>query len=322
MFEKIKALSPEEKKAWLTFQLFIWSSLIIIIVMQAFFAKTKVECVLFGFFGIIPWITGVWRFGKTFGLVFVGLTFSFSLLLCTRFPESWPVAFSMAGFYLLTSVFLTIRIDLVKERAYFVEKVERQNENLVEENLMEKSELLHALLRAIDAKDSYTYRHSTRVSHYAASIAKHMKLDPKEVENIHVSGMLHDIGKIGVKESILNKTTRLDATEREEILKHPVLGAHIAGNLEYLSAVIPGISYHHERYDGLGYPDGLKGENIPLQARILAVADAFDAMTSKRSYKAAMSYEAAVKELISNIGKQFDPNVVLALVELVKNKAV
>ncbi len=322
MLEKFKELSKEDRKEWVILQLFIWCSWGIIVLMQAFFAQTRVECVLYGFLGVLPWMVGVWQFGKIDGFVFVGLTFCSGILLSIRLPGSWPIAGLAAIYYLFTSVYITLKVDIIKENIYFDHNVQKQNEDLTKENLMEKSELLHTLLRAIDAKDSYTYLHSTRVSHYAASIAKYMKLGTKEVEDISISGMLHDIGKIGVKESILNKTTKLDEPEMKEILKHPAIGAHIAGNLEYLSCVLPGIHYHHERYDGTGYPEGLKGDDIPLQARILAVADAFDAMTSKRTYRTGMTFNVAIKELVRNIGIQFDPKAVLALVELVKNKSV
>lgn len=275
MFKNKKALPPEDEKKIIRYHIFIWGCFVSVVFLQAFLAQTRLECVLLGYFNIIP----------------------------------------------LLFAFMTCLINKVKNGIDSNEKVKRDHHS-AEENDTGKNDLLYALLRAIDAKDSYTYRHSCRVSHYARAIAKNMNLDSKGVEDIYISGMLHDIGKIGVRECVLNKKGGLDEQEREEIRKHPVLGAHIAGNLEYLTDIIPGIYYHHERYDGLGYPEGLKGENIPLTARILAVADSFDAMTAERVYRDAMSTEAATRELIQNIGKQFDPAVVLTFIELLRNKSV
>lgn len=322
MLKILNAISSKTKKESMTLPVLLWGSWGIILLIQAFLAQTKAECVLYGFWSVPLLLIGVWNFGKPVGFLFSGLNFASGILFGVSLPGSWLYAVLAAIYYMLLSLYLTEKVCELKKVDVISGDPDRKKDELIKEKLMEKNELIRTLLRAIDAKDSYTYLHSTRVSNYAASIAKHMKLPKKEVEDIFMSGMLHDIGKIGVKESILHKASRLDEFEMQEILDHPGIGAHIAGNLEYLTGVLPGIHYHHERYDGSGYPEGLKGEEIPLQARILAVADAFDAMTSKRVYRPALPFEDAVKELVRNIGSQFDPEVVLALVELVKNKGV
>ncbi|GEM_PF-3237196 len=176
-----------------------------------------------------------------------------------------------------------------------------------------------ALAAAIDAKDAYTHGHSSRVMEYAVLIAREMGLPEDEIERIKLAGLLHDIGKIGVRESILLKKGKLTDEEYEEIKKHPVLGANIINQVRFLESVVPYTYYHHERWDGKGYPEGLKGEEIPLGARILAVADTFDAMTSSRSYRKALPDSYALEEIKKNAGKQFDPKVVEAF-ERVYNK--
>ncbi len=169
-----------------------------------------------------------------------------------------------------------------------------------------------ALSAAIDAKDHYTHGHSSRVMYYSVLIAKEMQLPAREIENIRLAGLLHDIGKIGVPEYILLKPGRLTDEEFEEIKKHPVYGKKILENVEFLKEVLPLTYYHHEKWDGTGYPEGLKGEEIPIGARILSVADTFDAMTSTRAYREAIKDEIALEEILKNAGKQFDPEVVEA----------
>ncbi len=167
-----------------------------------------------------------------------------------------------------------------------------------------------ALAAAIDAKDSYTHGHSTKVMEYAVAIAEELGLPDEEKEIIKFAGLLHDIGKIGVSEMILLKKDNLTSDEREIIQTHPELGSFIIDKVELLKNISPLTYHHHERFDGTGYPTGLKGKDIPLGARILAVADAFDAMTSTRSYREAMSQEKALEELKACAGTQFDPVIV------------
>ncbi len=168
---------------------------------------------------------------------------------------------------------------------------------------------LSALTSAIDAKDSYTRGHSERVTELSIRLANEYGLPPEEVEKIKLGGLLHDIGKIGIPEEILNKPGRLNDEEFEIIKSHPDLGLHILGKVEFLETIVPIIRYHHERYDGKGYPEGLKGEAIPLLARIVSVVDTFDAMTTDRPYRKAMSIEEALKEIERCSGSQFDPKI-------------
>ena len=183
----------------------------------------------------------------------------------------------------------------------------------------EHADTIYALTVAIDTKDHYTYQHSQHVAFYAAELAKAAKMSPDLIEIIREAGFLHDIGKIGVPENILNKPGKLTEEEYDVMKGHVNNALDIIRNLPSLNYVIPAVSSHHERYDGYGYPRGLAGEAIPITGRILSIADAFDAITSTRSYKEAMSKEKAVAILREEAGKQFDPKLVDLFTELVEN---
>lgn len=196
-----------------------------------------------------------------------------------------------------------------------------------------------SLSSAIDEKDTHTEGHSKRVTELALDIAKKLNLSEKDRNILELAARLHDLGKIGVSEAILSKPGKLNDEEWKIMKAHPLKGVKILQPAEdikeTLSAVqkarllipkedmkkiIPGIKHHHERYDGKGYPDGLQGEDIPLMARIIAVADAFDAMTSSRPYRPAMSEKEAIEELVRNAGYQHDPNIVEAFLQIRKEK--
>ena len=172
--------------------------------------------------------------------------------------------------------------------------------------------VLHALTRSIDAKDAYTRGHSQRVAELSRTLARKAGLTEEQCERVYLSGLLHDIGKIGVPEAVLTKPGRLTDAEFEAIKKHPTIGAQILGNIRQLQDIIPGVLYHHERWDGKGYPYNLAGANIPLMGRIICVADSFDAMSSTRTYRPALPLEVVLKEILRCAGHQFDP----ALAEL------
>lgn len=174
------------------------------------------------------------------------------------------------------------------------------------------------LAKAIDAKDPYTKGHSERVMKFAVEIAKEMKLPEKLVSNIEFAALIHDIGKIGVKDNVLDKPSRLSDSEYDIIKKHPVIGEQIIAPIEFLTNIAPLILYHHEHYDGSGYLEGLKGEEIPIGARILIVADAFEAMISERPYSKSMTTEEAIDELKDKSGSQFDPEVVKAFLRVLE----
>jgi hypothetical protein len=169
-----------------------------------------------------------------------------------------------------------------------------------------------SLVGALEAKDVYTKGHSERVSEYAVLIAKVLKLGEERIRRIQYAGLLHDVGKIGVSHGVLAKNGGLSDTEYTEIKRHPDIGAHIVGDVSYFKDLVPYIQGHHERFDGRGYGHGLGGEDIPLEARILAVADSYDAMVSTRSYRSARTHEFAVEQLRGGRGTQFDPRMVEA----------
>lgn len=181
---------------------------------------------------------------------------------------------------------------------------------------------VRSLSAAVDAKDSYTHGHSERVTSYAMEMAEYMSLPSDQMDALRVACLLHDLGKIGVPDNVLNKQGSLTREERQVVQQHPSVAGNILRRAPQLDAIIPGVIFHHERWDGAGYPDGLSGESIPLVARILAVADAFDAMTSDRPYRKGMSIEDALVELRANAGKQFDPRLVEAFIATMKARAM
>ena len=174
-----------------------------------------------------------------------------------------------------------------------------------------------SLVAALEAKDEYTKGHSERVAGYARAIAIEMKLKNKEAQLLYEVSLLHDVGKIGVSESILNKRTKLSTSEMEHIQSHTITGEKILSSIESMREGLSAVRHHHERLNGMGYPDGLSEVSIPLSARILAVADAYDAMTTKRPYRNAMSSKEAIVELKNHAGQQFDPKVVRAFISYI-----
>ena len=174
------------------------------------------------------------------------------------------------------------------------------------------------LAAAIDAKDPYTRGHSERVARYSIGIGKNLGLSDKEMRNLRISALLHDVGKIGIDDRILRKPGALSDDEFEVMKQHPAKGAAIMGGVAQLIDIIPGMKYHHEKWSGGGYPDSLEGEQIPMQARIVAIADTFDAMTTNRPYQKAMELNYVVEKIKSFGGTRFDPRVVEAFVQAVK----
>ena len=181
-------------------------------------------------------------------------------------------------------------------------------------------ELLHAVAATIDLRDPYVVEHSRHVARYAALTATALELPPDAIELIYQAGLMHDIGKLAIPEAILFKPGRLSDDEYEVIKDHVVIGADLLGDFRSLQRIALFVRHHHERYDGRGYPDGLSGETIPIEARILALADAVEAMASDRPYRQGSSPEAILQEILEQSGKQFDPQVVDAFVHLVQEK--
>jgi HD-GYP domain-containing protein (c-di-GMP phosphodiesterase class II) len=179
---------------------------------------------------------------------------------------------------------------------------------------------IQTLARAIDAKDPHAKGHLDRVTRYAVKIAKEMKLSEGIIRNIEYAALIHDIGKIGIQETILAKKGKLSETEYEILKMHPLIGENIITPVKFLNGIAPLILYHHERFDGKGYLEGVRGEGIPLGARIISVADAFDAMTSDRPYRGALTKEEVRRELEKESGERFDPEVIRALLRLLDRR--
>lgn len=180
-------------------------------------------------------------------------------------------------------------------------------------------ELIYAFANAIDAKSHWTMGHSERVAEYSVEIAREMGLDKRNIDNLKTAALLHDIGKIGTYDEILNKPQELTPGEYETVKKHPLKGINILGPIKKMGVILPIIIHHHERMDGNGYPDGLKAEEIPLLARILSVADSYDSMIAERPYRTSLGKDHAAGELQRLSGIQFDPEVVKAFLRVMRN---
>ncbi len=211
-----------------------------------------------------------------------------------------------------------LRYEYLQEN--LAQEVRRQTA-LAEDRLAESKQLFKemvlALAKTIDAKDNYTHGHSERVADYARLIAKRAGDDEEAQERIYYMGLLHDIGKIGVAENIITKTSRLDDDEFQSIKLHTMIGSEILRNISRFPDLSVGARSHHERYDGKGYPDHLAGEDIPRPARIIAVADTYDAMTSSRSYRKGLPQDVARAEIEKGKGTQFDPYFADLMIQLI-----
>jgi putative two-component system response regulator len=210
------------------------------------------------------------------------------------------------------------RLDMLirEEVALRTAELEQEKESL---RLMSVS-IAETLINAMEAKDVYLRGHSQRVAELAGEIAQEMNLDERVCEDLKVAGRLHDVGKIGIREAILNKPDRLTSDEFEHVKQHVQIGLDILAPLTHLKTPLNYVEYHHERWDGAGYPRGLCAESIPLGARILCAADTFDALTSKRAYREPMTPMAALEHLKVDIGKQFDPRVYEALLRVITRR--
>ena len=175
--------------------------------------------------------------------------------------------------------------------------------------------IIQALAAAVDAKDIYTSGHSERVAKYSRMIAEEIGYDENAANNIYIMGLLHDVGKIGISDEIINKKGSLTDEEYEVIKTHTSKGANILDSIPEMPGLRTGAKWHHERYDGTGYPDGLAGKDIPEEARIIAVADSYDAMTSRRSYRDALPQDAVRGELEKGMGTQFDPRFAQIMID-------
>ncbi|MCD6420467.1 MAG: HD domain-containing protein, partial [Synergistetes bacterium] len=212
---------------------------------------------------------------------------------------------------------LSSTIEQIESYTKEIEETNRKLSQKEEQLKRTYMQTIKALSELIEIKDPYTRGHSLRVAKWSVRIAKEMGISEPYLQRIFLAGLLHDIGKIGVRGAVLNKAGKLTEEEYDEIKKHPVIGANILREVKHLQDIVPVILHHHERWDGRGYPDGLKGTGIPLWSRIMAVADTLDAMTSSRPYRKALSMEDAVEEIKRNAGRQFDPDVVEAFLKII-----
>jgi putative nucleotidyltransferase with HDIG domain len=214
------------------------------------------------------------------------------------------------------------KIDAATEKLRkYSESLEKQiedNKELRERESRIHFEIISALVTSIESKDTYTRGHSVRVASYACRLGRELELSNEQIIDLRYAGLLHDIGKVAIDQIVLNKNTALTEAEAKALTRHPVVGAKIANSVRFLRSAAKIIRSHHERWDGKGYPDKLKGLKIPIEARILAIADAYDAMITRRSYGKEMTKAEAIKELEAGSGKQFDPKVVKAFVKIIK----
>ncbi len=191
----------------------------------------------------------------------------------------------------------------------------KESQDKIEKAYLESIEIIR---QTVEARDSYTRGHSDRVSEYSVLIGKYLGLSEQDLHTLKIGGLFHDIGKIGIPDSILLKEAKLSDDEYSQIKNHPAIGKHILANATIFQEIVPIVFHHHERFDGRGYPGALAGENIPLFARIAAVADTFDAMTSKRSYRNALPLEVVTQEIEKCSGSQFDPQIADVFLKILK----
>ena len=200
-----------------------------------------------------------------------------------------------------------------------IKKINAELKNTNE--MLEKAylESIQTLRYTVEAKDTYTRGHSDRVSEYSVLIGKHVGLSDNDLKNLQIGGLFHDVGKIGVPDAILQKESKLTDDEYSEIKNHPSIGAHILSTATIFKDMIPIVKHHHEKYDGTGYPGKLAGENIPYLARIAAIADSFDAMTSRRTYRDSLPIETVISEFRRCKGTQFDPKLTDVFLDILEN---
>lgn len=237
-----------------------------------------------------------------------------------------PEAIISTAILLLLTLFCTFVIGVLVTRrrelnealvqAEKAKYVDEMNEKTRQLQLLSK-QIFEAIAKAIDVNDPYTAGHSRRVALYAKMIACRMDFSADEIDEIYYAGLIHDVGKLGIDNTIINKNGKLTDEEFEEIKRHPMLGYDILKDISVQGKFAEGAKCHHERIDGKGYPNGLKGDEISMLSKIIAVADAYDAMTSRRSYREVLPQEVVREQIISGSGTQFDPEVAKIMVEMI-----
>ena len=251
---------------------------------------------------------------STFGFIlFSPITVDIEEFTVTATPVYKATHFAL--FYVLcvaTIIWLTAIISTISVRVmsvYYKRRREMDRQIIIQS--------IKTFTNFIDAKDPYTNGHSSRVAQFARAIASHMNFTEEELDNLYYIALLHDVGKMGIPDNILNKPAKLTPEERKVIETHTTHGAEMLKDFSAIPDIIAGALFHHERYDGTGYPQGIKGDNIPLIARIICVADSYDAMSSFRCYRDALSREEILAELDECAGKQFDPEIAAIMIDLI-----
>ena len=206
--------------------------------------------------------------------------------------------------------------NIQRKNTEYLQEIEEKNKEIQRVTL----EAISTIANIIDAKDEYTKGHSQRVADYASELAKRLGYSEEALENVRYIALLHDIGKIGIPDSVLKKTARLSDQEFEVMKQHVDIGNRILHDNTVIKDLFKGAKYHHERYDGKGYTEGLQGEEIPEVARIICIADSYDAMTSSRVYRPRMTEEQAIQQLLENSGSQFDPDMIKVFVQMLAEK--
>ncbi len=242
--------------------------------------------------------------------------------------ETEQTGFSLGATDFIRKPFNTVivlqRIRRVLEMAYLQnylrQEVKKQTQTAEERRKSVErmsKQLVEALTSSIDAKDPYTNGHSSRVAKYSVMLAQRMGYDEEQINQVHYAALLHDVGKIGIPDAIINKASGLTDEEYETVKAHPLIGARILSKITEIPNISLGAKWHHERYDGTGYPEGLKGDEIPEVAKIIGVADTYDAMASKRSYRDVLPQDVVREEIAKGAGTQFDPRIAKLMLELI-----
>jgi len=250
-------------------------------------------------------------------LTLVAAIANFLIIVKSNFKHS---IFHIAYFIFVLTLFTSLLIYLLvhsrmQDRIILLKKQKEKDDMFLDQ-------VMKTFVNFIDSKDEYTRGHSSRVANYSKALAKQLGMDQKKQQELYYMGLMHDIGKINVPDDILNKTSHLSTDEWDVIKMHTENGAMLLKDFTIMPSLRDAVLYHHERYDGKGYVYQLKGEEIPLGARIVCVADSFDAMNSNRCYRLKYSKDRIIQELDRCSGKQFDPDVAKAMIELIKNGTI
>ncbi|MBR4703908.1 MAG: response regulator [Oscillospiraceae bacterium] len=250
----------------------------------------------------------------------------FIFLTASQNPEEEAACLSMGASDFITKPIVPSVLERRISRILELEDFHRDLQAKVEEKTRQYQELalesIFAIVNIIEAKDEITEGHSVRVAGYSIALARAMGYDEQRVDEVYQTGLLHDVGKIGIPDLILKKEGKLTSEEYGEIKEHTSIGGHILAAIETMGYLADGAKYHHEKFDGTGYPNGLKGKEIPEIGRIIAVADVFDALVSKRHYKEAMDVETAKQEILRGSGTQFDPEIVQVFLRLLDDGTI